>query len=78
MQSSCFISMVAVGMDATGVHGCKVKNLRNARFVLWFQQSWDVIVSRLNGSLSTRYHYRIVKSVFGLATIGQLAMTIIF
>jgi len=31
--------MVAVGMDATGAHGCKVKNLRNQRFVLRLKRS---------------------------------------
>ena len=32
MQPYCVISVSAVGMDATGGHGCKVKNLRKSRF----------------------------------------------
>jgi hypothetical protein len=40
LQPGCFISVIAVGMDATAGHGCKVKNLRNAR--LLFHRSGEL------------------------------------
>jgi hypothetical protein len=69
--------MVAEGMDATGAHGCKVKNLRKARFVLPLGEGWSAIAPGRSERHGTRHHYQIVKSVFGLATNGQLAMATI-
>jgi hypothetical protein len=62
--------MVAVEMDATGGQGCKVKNLRKRRFV----SSSKAKRGRLNDSSHLQHHYQIVKSVFGLATNGLLAL----